>query len=197
MAWKETIKPDDLLDACDEYGVWYKSTLAKRQLADDNEVDCDGNPVEIFHILCRYPDPEGTKVKNGVNVTGWLRDDFDLYLEKGAPCIRPFGKYTNQYYNVAPEDMKYDLEVSDQEDYLYQASVIMQYGRERKNHYGGIKYVGTIIDEFGLNNGFGNILKFMAQIKNGDLKVSVEHLGLVMVFLARTLPFWTREFMCT
>ena len=197
LAWKETIKPDDLLDACDEYGVWYKSTLAKRQLADDNEVDCDGNPVEIFHILCRFPDPEGTKVKNGVNVTGWLRDDFDLYLEKGAPCIRQFGKYTNQYYNVAPEDMKYDLEVSDQEDYLYQSSVIMQYGSARKNHYGGIKYVGTIIDEFGLNNGFNNILRFMAQIKNGELKVSVEHLGLVMVFLARTLPFWTREFMCT
>ena len=111
-------------------------------------------------------------------------------------------------YNVAPEDMKYDLEVSDQEDHLNQSSVIMQYGSARKNHYGGIKYVklpndnnfrhvGTIIDEFGLNNGFNNILRFMAQIKNGDLKVSVEHLGLVMVFLARTMPFWTREFMCT
>lgn len=59
-----------------------------------------------------------------MKVTGWVRDDFDLHLEKEAPCIRPFGTYTQQYFNVAPEDMKYDLDVSDQEDVLFQTNHI-------------------------------------------------------------------------
>jgi len=153
--------------------------------------------VEFLHIVCRFKDPEGQKEKDGVRYTGWLRDDFDLYLEKAAPCIKPFNNYTTQYFNVSPEDMKYDLEVTDQEDPLYQSSIIQQYGNYRKSHYGGIRYIGTIVDDFGLRNGFTHVLSFFEKIKQGEFKANVEHLCYVLVFLARTLPFWTREFMCT
>ena len=70
----------------------------------------------MFHIVCRYPDPEGTKSKDGIKVTGWIREDFDLHVDKTSPSIRPFTAYTTQYYDVQPESMKYDLEVADQED---------------------------------------------------------------------------------
>lgn len=183
------------MDACDDYGVWYKSTLARRYMSED--VDCDGNPIEMFHIQCRYPDPTSSKEKNGVKVNGWVRDDFDLYLEKKSPCVRPFGAYTTQYFNVAPEDMKYDLDVPDQEDILYQTPQIAQYGNHRKAHYGGVKYIGTMVDQFGLKHGFDYIYEFLRKIETGELKTSIEHISYVVVFLARTLPFWTREFMCT
>ena len=93
VSWKEELVEGSLLDACDDYGVWYKSTLVRRYF-DENKVDCDGNPIEMFHIACRYPDPEGVKIKDGVKVTGWLREDFDLHVEKTAPCIRQFSQYT-------------------------------------------------------------------------------------------------------
>lgn len=35
------------------------------------------------------------------------------------------------------------------------------------------------------------------QITSGQLKTTVEHISFVMIFLATSLPFWTREFMCT
>lgn len=60
-----------------------------------------------------------------------------------------------------------------------------------------MKYVATIIDDFGLNNGFNHILNLFESIRQGHLKTSVEHIGHIIVFLARTLPLWTREFMCT
>lgn len=56
MKWKEELKEEDLLDACDDYGIWYKSTLLSRY-HHDSLVDCEGNPVEFFHVACRYPDP--------------------------------------------------------------------------------------------------------------------------------------------
>lgn len=119
MAWKDELVVGQLLDVCDDYGVWYRSTLAGRYI-DENKEDCDGNPIEMFHIVCRYPDPEGTKQKDGIKVTGWLRDEYDLYIEKTAPAIRPFKHYTTQYYDVQPDNMKYDLDVNDQEDPLFQ-----------------------------------------------------------------------------
>ena len=130
-------------------------------------------------------------------MTGWLRDDFDLHLEKTAPCLRPFCSYTTQYFSVAPEDMKYDLDIADQEDVLYQTESIAQYGNHRSGHYGSIKFLGKIVDEFGLKGNFNNIVEFFLKIARGDLKTSVEHVSYVMVLCARMMPFWTREFMCT
>ena len=112
MQWKDDLESGDLLDACDDYGLWYRSTL-HRKFKDNDKVDCDGNPIEMFHIVCRYPDSEGVKEKDGIKVTGWLRDEFDLIVEKNAPCIKIFTSYTTQYMNVGPEEMKYDLEVND------------------------------------------------------------------------------------
>ena len=34
-------------------------------------------------------------------------------------------------------------------------------------------------------------------IATGQLKTTVEHISFVMIFLATSMPFWTREFMCT
>ena len=58
MNWKNKIQEEDLIDACDDYGIWYKSTLHRRYLLED-VLDCDGNQVEMFHIQCRFPDPDG------------------------------------------------------------------------------------------------------------------------------------------
>ena len=58
LTWREELKDGDLIDACDDYGSWYRSTLNRRYV-DNNTVDCDGNPIEMLHIVCRYPDPKG------------------------------------------------------------------------------------------------------------------------------------------
>ena len=151
----------------------------------------------MLHIVCRYPDPEGTKTKDGIKVTGWLREDFDLHVEITAPCIKPFTMYTTQYYDVQPDSMKYDLDVADQEDRLFQTDKIEVYARDRKTQFGGIKFIGTILDDFGRRGGFDKIMSMFDLITTGKLKVTVEHISFVMIFLATSLPFWTREFMCT
>ena len=93
--------------------------------------------------------------------------------------------------------MKYDLEVPDQLDHIYNTAQVSQYGTHRKGHFGGIKYIGTIIDDFGCAGGFDRILTFFDRISSGQLKGSVEHVTLVVYYLAATVPFWAREFMCT
>ena len=40
--WKDSLQPGDLLDSCDEYGVWYRSTLFKRY---EQDKYCEGNPI--------------------------------------------------------------------------------------------------------------------------------------------------------
>lgn len=187
----------DKLDTCDDYGIWYKSTLASRYTDEDN-LDCDGKPIEMLHIVCRYADPEGQKVKDGVKVTGWLKDEFDLILEVNSIAVRQFESYSCQYYNVGNDDMKYDLDVTDQEDQLFQTEELVQFANARKvQFFGGIKYFATMIDDFGSAGGFGRILVLFDQIKEGLYKISVEHISLIVTFLANTMPFWTREFMCT
>ena len=51
------LQPGDLFDCCDDYGIWYKSTV-KRILQTD-EVDVEGRPVLKVHVAFRFPDPEG------------------------------------------------------------------------------------------------------------------------------------------
>ena len=82
-----------MLDACDDYGIWYKSTLQMRYF-DDTELDCDGNQVEKFHMAFRYPDETSEKMKDGKRYNGWIKDEFDMHLESNAPCFRPFGHYS-------------------------------------------------------------------------------------------------------
>lgn len=113
LAWKMELKEGDLLDSCDEFGVWYRSTLLRRFFK-ENELDCEGNMVEYFQIGCRYPDPNGTKTnKEGIKVTGFLNSEWDLVTEVHAPSSKHFKAYTTQYLGVNESDLRYDLKVSD------------------------------------------------------------------------------------
>lgn len=73
----------------------------------------------------------------------------------------------------------------------------MQYARDRKSQFGGIKFMGTIFDDFGLKGGYNKILQIFEQIATGRFKTSVEHVNFLIAFLATSMPFWSREFMCT
>jgi hypothetical protein len=71
------------------------------------------------------------------------------------------------------------------------------YANHRKSHFGGIHYIATIIDSFGRAGGFEHIKAYFANIASGKVSSTIEHLGHIMVFLSRTMPFWHREFLCT
>ena len=60
--------------------------------------------------------------------------------------------------------MKYDLDIPDQEDVIFQTSTIAQYANHRKNFYGGVQYVAAIIDHFGHAGGFSHILSFFDRV---------------------------------
>ena len=52
--------------------------------------------------------------------------------------------------------------------------------------------MGRIIDNFGIKGGFTKIIDFFSKIASGEFKTSVEHVSYVLIFLVRTMPFWTR-----
>ena len=51
--------PGDLFDCCDNFGIWYKSTV--KQIFKTDEVDVEGKPVLKVLVSFRFSDPEGQK----------------------------------------------------------------------------------------------------------------------------------------
>ena len=48
----------------------------------------------MLSIVFRYPDPNGTKVKDGVKVTGWVSAQYDMEQELFSPSIQRFWAYS-------------------------------------------------------------------------------------------------------
>ena len=92
--------------------------------------------------------------------------------------------------------MKYDHDVRDQEDIVFASNRIEQYAVHREGSSAGIKHFANFVDEFGHKGGFERILDFFNQVASGKVVASLEHLGLVLAFLSRTMPLWPRHFMC-
>ena len=70
--WRFSLKTDDTFDCCDEYGLWYKSTVlgVDEQPA---QVDIDGNSIPRLHVAFRFADPYGAKEDDkGRKFTGWM-----------------------------------------------------------------------------------------------------------------------------
>lgn len=108
------LQPGDLFDCCDDYGIWYKSTVKRIFQQNENEVDIEGRPVLKVHVAFRFPDPEGQKTDNeGNRFTGFLADKFDMILYLSSPCVKPLNSMSYQYNSVQTSHMKYELEFSD------------------------------------------------------------------------------------
>ena len=93
LEWRWALKAGDLFDCCDDYGIWYRCTVQARYDSEES-VDCEGNPVPMLSIVFRYPDPNGTKVKDGVKVTGWVSAQYDMEQELFSPSIQRFWAYS-------------------------------------------------------------------------------------------------------
>ena len=93
------MKAGDEFDCCDDYGIWYKSTV--KQILNENEKDIDGQPVKKVHVAFRFKDLDGQKVDNdGNRVTGFLLDKFDMVHYLSSPSIRPFQSMSYFYTDV-------------------------------------------------------------------------------------------------
>ena len=195
LEWRWALKPGDLFDCCDDYGIWYRCTVQARYDSEDSQ-DCEGNPVPMLSVVFRYPDPNGAKQKDGVKVTGWINAQYDMEQELFSPCVQRFWAYSTQYFNVGPDEMKYDHDVKDQEDVVFASKRIEQYAVHREGSSAGIKHFANFVDEFGHKGGFESIITFFNEVASGKVVATLEHLGLVLAFLSRTMALWTRHFLC-
>lgn len=93
--------------------------------------------------------------------------------------------------------MKYDHDVRDQEDIVFASKRIEQYAVPRDGTCAGIKHFANFVDEFGHKGGFEDIVNYFERVAGGKVPATLEHLGLVLAFLSRTMPLWTRHFMCS
>jgi len=92
--------------------------------------------------------------------------------------------------------MKCDLEVNDMSDPIYHSTTIQQFTQHRETHFFDIKLIAHYINEFGKREGFDMIIDFFNRIADGSLETTLEHIQIVVEFLVKVLPLFTREFAC-
>lgn len=190
------MKAGDEFDCCDDYGIWYKSTV--KQIFHENEKDIEGKLVKKVHVAFRFKDPDGQKTDNdGNRVTGFLLDKFDMVHYLASPSIKPFSSMSYFYTDVKAQCMKCELEISsDITDIIYTSKTIQEFAVGREHHFSGLKHMALIVNEFGKQQGFELIIRFFQRIKDGSLETNYAHFNYIHNFLTRTLPLWSREFVC-
>ena len=166
MEWRDQLKSGSLLDCCDDYGVWYRSSVLNRY--ESEKTDVEGNRIPVLHIANRYPDPESQTIHQGVRVTGWVEEEFDLFVEIGSPNLQPLNSYALQYRSVTQQELKYDVDVQDWEDVVYSTSSIQQYSCFRKYHFGNIRSIPFYLNEFGRKGGFSKIEQYLHSVAEGS-----------------------------
>ena len=176
------LKRGSILDCCDDYGIWYRSSLLNKY--ESEKKDVEGNRITILHIANRYPDAESEIVHHGIKVTGWVEKEFDLYIEIGSPNIKRFNSYALQYSSVSQQELKYDVDVQDWEDVIYNASSIQQYAHYRKNIFGSVRSLSFYLNEFGHKGGFEKISKYFQDVSEGKIVTTTEHIDRLLSFLA-------------
>ena len=126
-----------MIDCCDDYGFWYKSTILR--IDTDEEVDIDGNAIKRVQVAFRFRDPNGQKEDEfGRKVTGWIRSTSDENICLSSPKIKKFQSCSTSYQNIGGSHTKYDIDLFDIDDPVYQSKIIQQWTIHRKNFFGNI-----------------------------------------------------------
>jgi hypothetical protein len=116
------LKADDFIDFCDDWAVWYKSTVVDRHYS--AKQDYDGNQVVMLRVACNYPEPSGTKEYRGRKVVGFTRADYDNTVDIGSPVIKPYGTRSLHYKSILRNYLKYEMKDFDKGDIVYQSKRI-------------------------------------------------------------------------
>ena len=53
------------------------------------------------------------------------------------------------------------------------------------------------MNEFGHKDGFTDLFNFLEKLANGQIAITAKHFEYIVRFMAKTMPFWSREFLCS
>lgn len=99
---------------------------------------------------------------------------------------------TYQYFNVGPNMMMYELNVSDLDDLIFPSAEVHEWCRVRTDSYAGIQAFADMVNEFGQLGGFLIVEEVLKHIADGQFETNAKYLLSLQTFLKRTLPLWTR-----
>jgi hypothetical protein len=170
------VKVDDEISASDEYGNWYRSTIIKIGVL-ENQTDIDGNSIPTVTVGFRYLDPYGQKEDDlKRKVTGWINSRWDTDFVLAQPNIQPVFALTYQYNQVQANMMTYDINVLDLDDMIYPSTEVHQYTRTRDSHYAGISAFADFLNEFGHLGGYDIMENLLIDIQEGRFQITQKHI---------------------
>jgi hypothetical protein len=114
-----------------------------------------------------------------------------------SPSIMPFQSMSYFYTDIKSQCMKCELEISnDILDTIYTSTTIKEWATAREAYFNGFRCMATFVNEFGERQGFEQIVRFFNKVKAGEVEANYQHILYLHNFLTRTLPLWSREFVC-